>query len=245
MRNAGLCLGLLLKQSWSKKGSHNKADLFKDPSDCPFLFPSCVDLSLGWFDQGHKVINAIHKLSFYIWLSFLQSNKFMPHVSASLQHDAGRRWATDMTETSSLIGAILNVCHPELYRAGHECIDRLLEHMIDSDIFNIWNSVFNRISAILNQETPFHCNGQTCAPWYDIICTLGGDDNTILEIQDLGIWLSYRSGTITALTGGFLYHVVSPCQAERLCYAYWMCDCVHEFVSVDSPEWMQRKCYGD
>jgi len=55
----------------------------------------------------------------------------------------------------------------------------LSEHAIDSNIFNIWNSVIMESALSQNWQTPFHYVQPV--PWYDIICTLGGDDDTVLE----------------------------------------------------------------
>ena len=77
-----------------------------------------------------------------------------------------------------------------------------------------------------------------------MLCTVGGDDDTMLELEDLGIWLLYRSGTIAALSGQLLSHGVCATMAERICYAYWMRDCIHEEMQVKAPGWMDREIYN-
>jgi hypothetical protein len=155
----------------------------------------------------------------------------------------GSRWASATMETSALISAILLVCHPDLYHAGLQCLEQLPKEKLIMSALEVWSSVFNGISVISNRETPFHRDTQTRAEWYDILCTLGGDDDTVLELCELGIRLLYRSGTVTALSGQLLEHGVSATVAERLCYAYWMRDFVHEAMNVQSPGWMVRQTY--
>jgi len=93
-----------------------------------------------------------------------------------------------------------------------------------SAILGIWSSVFNGVSIISNRETIFHHNGQSRVAWYDIICTLRGDENTVLEFHDLGIRLRYTSGTVVAHSGRLLYHGISVAENECVCYTYWMRD---------------------
>ena len=123
-------------------------------------------------------------------------------------------------------------------------MERLAEDEDYSAILGIWSSVFNGVSIISNRETIFHRDGQSRLAWYDIICTLGGDQSTVLEFRDLGIRLRYTSGTVVAHSGRLLYHGVSAAENERVCYAYWMRDCIHELMGVKSPYWMSRDMYA-
>jgi len=165
-------------------------------------------------------------------------------VSASLRHPEGLKWIADVVEISALISAVLRICHPELYRAGLTCMDRLSADSDFTSILEVWSSMFNGVSVITNRETPMHRDRQSRPEWYDVLCTFGGDDDTVLELEDLGIWLLYRAGTIVTLSGQLLSHGVCATTAERICYAYWMGDCIHEEMQVKAPGWMDREIYN-
>ena len=79
--------------------------------------------------------------------------------------------------------------------------------------------------------------------WYDLLATLGNYKNCKLELPGLGISLDYRPGTVVGLSGMVLQHQVSSFEGDRLCYAYFMRDNVHEWAGVPGKHWMERKQY--
>jgi hypothetical protein len=149
-----------------------------------------------------------------------------------------------MVDTSALISAILRVIHPELYRAGLAIIRAQGEDPCLLLAIKIWASVFNGVTAISNCQTPVHVDNQSRATWFDILATVRGDSDLTFQIPEVGLHLRYTSGTIVAICGSFLLHSVPPSCEERLCYAYFMWDLVHEHAGVPTPHWVRRSDVG-
>ncbi|KAF8260223.1 hypothetical protein EI94DRAFT_1611692, partial [Lactarius quietus] len=64
-----------------------------------------------------------------------------------------------------------------------------------------------------------------------------------LELPGLGISLEYGPGTVIGILGATLEHEVSQFEGERVCYAYFMRDNVHECAKVPGHSWMETGCY--
>lgn len=79
--------------------------------------------------------------------------------------------------------------------------------------------------------------------WYDMLATLGQYPKCDLNLPGLGLTLDYSPGTVVGLLGMVLEHEVTGFKGERLCYAYFMRDRVHEWAKVSSGTWMNMKHY--
>ena len=55
--------------------------------------------------------------------------------------------------------------------------------------------------------------------------------------------LEYGPGTVVGLSGMILEHEVSDFEGERVCYAYFMRDSVHEWAKVRPGTWMNTEYY--
>ena len=73
--------------------------------------------------------------------------------------------------------------------------------------------------------------------------TLGRYRNCNLELPGLGLSLEYGPGTVVGLLGSTLEHEVSHFEGERVCYAYFMRDNVHEWAGVPGNSWMTTAHY--
>jgi hypothetical protein len=171
-----------------------------------------------------------------------------PEVSASLDSPTALEWLDEISTSNIILSAVLAVIHPNLYDAGRETLIRLRNHagiqQEDADhVLDRWTSAFSGVSVISNRISPLHRDGGSRPMWYNLLVTLGNYKNCKLDLPGLGISMDYRPGTVVGLSGMVLQHQVSGCEGDRLCYAYFMRDNVHEWAGVPESYWMETKCY--
>lgn len=153
-------------------------------------------------------------------------------------------WLDHISESNTILSAILAIIHPSLHDAGRETFDRLRRHpdIEGQDVLRRWTSVFNGVSVISNRITPPHRDGNSRKQWYDLLASIGSYDDCNLKLPGLGLSLEYGPGTVVGLLGGTLEHEV-PESRERVCYAFWMRDRVHEWAGVSGHSWMTTDHY--
>ena len=169
-----------------------------------------------------------------------------PQVAAIFtRKPAAMQWLDAISQSNSIISAILAVIHPELHRAGQKTFDKLRENagIQRQDVLRRWTSAFCGVSVIYNRITPPHRDGQSRRQWYDLLATIGHYKNSNLELPGLGISLEYGPGTVVGLLGATLEHAVPYFEGERVCYAYFMRDNVHEWAEVSGYSWMSTSYY--
>ena len=76
-----------------------------------------------------------------------------------------------------------------------------------------------------------------------MLVTLGSYGNSNFELPGLGITLEYGPGTVVGLLGNVLEHAVPGFEGDRVCYAYFMRDNVHEWADVPGGDWMRTEYY--
>ena len=64
-----------------------------------------------------------------------------------------------------------------------------------------------------------------------------------MKLPGLGISLKYSTGMVVGISGKVLKHEVSDFEGDRVCYAYFMRDNVHEWVNILASDWMYTKYY--
>ena len=168
-----------------------------------------------------------------------------PQAGAIFKKPAAKKWLDAISQSNSILSAILAIIHPELHDAGQETFNQLRQHadMPCQDVLHQWTSAFNRVSIIYNHITPPHQDGNSRRQWYDLLVTLGHYQNCNLELLGLGLSLEYGPGTVVSLLGATLEHEVPHFEGERVCYAYFMRDSVHEWVKVLGHSWMTTGYY--
>lgn len=167
---------------------------------------------------------------------------------------AGGRWVNEMQESSALIGSILAVTHPELYKQGIEALtvlsgegakfvdnpDQLLQAL------KLWTSPFSALSVITNRNTPAHRDTKGRNEWLDFVVALGEDDSIgIMTFPGLGISVGYNPGTIMAIAGKVIRHAADFEGGERACIAYYMRNKVQERLCIPAGTWMNCRVYKD
>jgi hypothetical protein len=68
--------------------------------------------------------------------------------------------------------------------------------------------------------------------------------DAVLSVPDVGAEFEYNPGTVVAICGKVLCHAAYDWSAgERLCYAHFMCDNVHNRLMVKQTSWSSMKLY--
>ena len=111
------------------------------------------------------------------------------------------------------------------------------------DVLSQWMSVFTGVAVMSNRFTPAHWDRSSRCNWYDMLATLGAYRSCNLELPGLGISLEYGPGTVVGISGNVLEHAVRSFEGDRVCYAYFMRNNVHEWASVPVSDWIYTKYY--
>jgi hypothetical protein len=153
-----------------------------------------------------------------------------PQASVNFGLEDALAWLATISESNAIMSAILAVIHPKLYDAGWETINCLMKtpEVCPQNVLSQWASVFSSISIISNYMTPLHWDNGSRAHWYDVLVALESYQNYNLELLGLSISLEYSSGTVVGLLGMVLEHGVPMVEGDRVCYAYFMKDNVHD-----------------
>jgi hypothetical protein len=158
---------------------------------------------------------------------------------------ASLEWLDCMLESNAILSAILAVIHPDLYNSGRETFNHLRNaaEIQPQQVLRRWTSVFNGVAVIRNRKTPLHRDGKSRFQWYDLLVTLGQYVNCHLELPGLGVSLEYGPGTVVGLSGMLLAHEVPSFEGDRVCYAYFMRNKVHQWANTSGYTWMNKKYY--
>jgi Oxygenase domain of the 2OGFeDO superfamily len=168
-----------------------------------------------------------------------------PHISANFSSPAALDWLDAISESNAILSAILAVIHPNLYDAGWQTTKCLRDtpEICPQDVLSKWASVLSGVAVISNRSTLPHRDGSSRNNWYDILVTLGRYRNCNLELPGLGISLEYGPGTVVGISGKVVEHAVPGFEGDRVCYAYFMRNNVHEWAKVPGSDWMRTKYY--
>jgi Oxygenase domain of the 2OGFeDO superfamily len=130
-----------------------------------------------------------------------------------------------MSESLSIIGAILAVVHPTLFEAGLDALAELHSGPIDvgqpdllRKVLEIWGSPFTAVSVIVNRETELHRDTSSPVHSYNILYTGGGYSEGRFEVHGLGLRCRYNPGTVIATLAAVFPHGVGPVNGERVCF---------------------------
>ena len=144
-----------------------------------------------------------------------------------------RNWLEQVAEDAALLSAFLAVIQPQLYIAGIRCLTSLSTDPELSDSIGRWGFVYNSAAVIANRCTPFHRDGQSSrADWLDVICSIGGSYDTMLELHSVGIRCQWPGGSVGLFPGRSEIHGVSQSADERLCIALYMLAKVHQRQTI-------------
>ncbi|KIM56215.1 hypothetical protein SCLCIDRAFT_40629, partial [Scleroderma citrinum Foug A] len=179
---------------------------------------------------------AIHQLGHSAWSD-------IPSVSSALKSSSSQTWASQISYPSAMLSTAISIMHPPLYNAGLRGMETLNVWAAKNDetmhhVLDVWSTVYTNISVIANQATPFHWDPHSRSNWYDLLVSVGDYRDCYLDIPTLSIKLEYNPGTIVAFSGHLLHHGVNKVDGNRCCFACYMQDNIHNFLSVPTTEWM-------
>ena len=168
-----------------------------------------------------------------------------PKASTNFSKPAALDWLHAISESNTIFSAILAVIHPKLYDAGMWTIKCLRDtpQVDPHDVLSQWASIFSGVAVISNHSTLPHQDISSRFHWYDILVTLGRYRNCNLKLLGLGISLKYSPGMVVGISGKVLEHEVSDFEGDRVCYAYFMRDNMHEWANIPASDWMYTKYY--
>ncbi|KAG2128909.1 uncharacterized protein EDB93DRAFT_1108866 [Suillus bovinus] len=141
---------------------------FKCCSEDVGLPAGCINLSLAWFQQGHKI--GFDRMMIL--------NLADTEVSASLKGPLSKGILNAIARLAAIASAALRIMHPEQYWAGLQTFSSLGEKAESkelprmSKILQYWASVFNTLSIISNRQTPYRLSDMGFMRWRGI--GLGG-----------------------------------------------------------------------
>ncbi|EIW78071.1 hypothetical protein CONPUDRAFT_36489, partial [Coniophora puteana RWD-64-598 SS2] len=191
--------------------------LFKEDTRSLRAAPGCINVSPGWFAQGHNVASL----------------NLRAGSSQAMLHE----WVSASAHPMAIPSAVLAIIHPHQYQQGLRCMRRLRRRTILKPFVDSWASAFNAMTVISNRETLYHRDGGGCFQWYDVLGTYGQYSRGLLSFPALGIDLDYRPGTVVAFAGNVLRHGVPHPDGERVCLAHYMRKNLHEYVHTEHAQW--------
>jgi len=196
-------------------------------------------MSPGWFAQAHEVRQPF-TLENLLTLKQGPNHKLV--VSPPLQNNGNAlKWLEANSQVHTLIGGILMVLQPELFRIGCNALEELaanpyhvgnVQHLPAA--LRDWNLPFNGIAIISNRLTPLHRDTYGRKEWLDILVALGEYTHGRLEIPAFNIAFQYDPGCLAA--GRLLRHGAT-CEGERACIAYYMRNNVMERLGQEVVSW--------
>ena len=79
--------------------------------------------------------------------------------------------------------------------------------------------------------------------WYDILSTMGTYPTTTFWLPSLNALFSYHPGTVVAIAGKLIPHSVDAMKdGDRVCFAWFMQDDVHEYLHIPDGKLSNRDC---
>ena len=151
-----------------------------------------------------------------------------------------------MQESNALLGALLNVMHPELYHQAREGLIQLYNHpnfIRDGEqeallaALRTWTNPFSALQVIVNRETPLHRDVRGRNAWYDMLVSLGNYTDGRFEVPGIGLRLNYPPGTVIGICSWALLHGAGKVNGDRICLAYFMRNKVLERLGIPAANW--------
>jgi hypothetical protein len=137
-----------------------------------------------------------------------------------------------------IASAALRVMHPRQYWEGLTNIlalgpiaeDMQLQQMPEK--LREWASVFCALSVISNRETPLHRDALSRMQWFDILTSVGRYSDARMSLPSIEIDLRYDPGVMVGMSGRAVRHGVHKVDGDRICWAWYMRDNVHDFTKT-------------
>jgi hypothetical protein len=145
-----------------------------------------------------------------------------------------------MAIPQSFMNAVLMLVHPEQYMQGvlaRRSAQSNPDIVGHNPAVTEWPSVMSGVSLIMNRKTPEHRDRNGHRTGYDLLLSLGSEEDVTLDLGDLGASLPYSPGTVNAICGRILTHSVKEWdrRRDRICYAHWLRECMLQRTGSTDP----------
>lgn len=161
------------------------------------------------------------------------------HTSRLTEAQAqARQWLPQNAVMGALMSAALAIVHPEQYALTRECLIRLARKNPHFDsLLRIWPFAFTSVAAVSNRSAGGHRDRRSGEfRLIDLMATIGGDRDVLIEFEGLGFIGRYDSGSMVAMSCHTHLHSVSESpEAERLAFAAFMKPSVLLDMGLDFP----------
>ncbi|KAF8124771.1 hypothetical protein EV363DRAFT_1177495 [Boletus edulis] len=197
-----------------------------------------IDLSPGWFPQGHSVRTSAP----------LQMAKILQ--SGQPDSESIRKWLKEMAGINSIVSATMSIMHPDMHLHAREVMNRMWNEAGDqndsdmSDILHLWPSVFNVLSVMVNRCSPLHLDRGGSPQFLDHLLTVGHYENVDMYMPSFKRILSYPPGSMLAFSGQRVIHGVPMTQKDRACFAWYMRERVHQGMNVQRTDFPHLDDHG-
>jgi hypothetical protein len=153
-------------------------------------------------------------------------------------------WLNGITNVESDLNFILCLIAPDLHKIGSYAIKQLKDAEDVPENVAAWPSVFSGISVICDRKTLLHRDQGGWPACYDILVAAGAYDEAWLDVPDIGAKFRYTPGTAVAICGKLLRHSVEHSMGgQRLCYAHYMRNNIHNRLSIPQTSWVSFNSY--
>ncbi|KAF7984919.1 hypothetical protein HWV62_9819, partial [Athelia sp. TMB] len=200
----------------NRKGTTWRHANYHAPADGGLFGAGTLNLSPGWFQQGHeRLVDGLH-------------------ISQDMQKKGVHSFLNQNYGFELFINSVTSVMNPQLYSSGLQAIQT-----IQGDCPHIpWHSVWSAMALIVNRETPYHRDTGGSISMHDVLVSAGTHQDCYIEVAELGAEFSYLPATMLGLAGKALKHrVKSWAGGERICSAHFMRDEVHNRFGLPRPAW--------
>jgi hypothetical protein len=151
-----------------------------------------------------------------------------------------------ITDTEEDLNSLLSLIAPDLFQAGMEAIGRLKTSNSEHGNLQLWPTAFSAIGVIVNRKTLCHRDQGGWFPCFDMLVAAGNYEECYLDVPDVGARFKYKPGTAIAICGKVLRHSVTGWDGgERICYAHYMRNNVHNRLKVEQSTWTRYANYTD
>ena len=153
-------------------------------------------------------------------------------------------WLQDITDTEVDLNRLLWLIAPDMLHAGMKVISQLKDNNLNHNNLRLWSSAFSTISGILNRITFAYQNQGGWPACFDFLVAADDYEKSTLDVAELGAKFDYEPGTVVVICGKMLRHSVwGWTGGECVCYAYYMCNNVHNHLNVQQTSWVRDRDY--
>ncbi|KAG2062393.1 hypothetical protein BDR06DRAFT_966179 [Suillus hirtellus] len=186
--------------------SLEKSRLFNRGSEDVGATHRCINLSLAWFQQGHKNVSNLE-------------------VSASLKGPSCKNILKAIARPAAITSMALTVMHPEQYWAGLRTLSNLRNIAVSKDLpqmpeaLQYWASMLNTLSIISNWETLHHRDHMSIAECFNILTTVWNYSNAWMTMPNLQLEFKYNSSCMIVFSRRIVRHGFYDVEGDQIAWA--------------------------